>query len=134
LLLALSSSCSFRAGFSRAAFSRSRWASFFFASSAALPEPAFESGTVLVGHGPTEAAKPRRLAEARAGRFFAAAEAPAFATFLPDVAWREGGRCVVFLRFGFLASAAIQISPRRMLGALVHRTPPGNASYPAKTA
>jgi len=51
----------------------------------------------------------------REGRFFAAAEAPAFATFLPDVAWREGGRCVVFLRFGFLASAAIQISPRRML-------------------
>ena len=65
-------------------------------------------------------------------RFFPVAEAPAFATFLPDVAGREGVRCVVFLRFGFLASAAIQISPRRMLGALVHRTPPGTASYRAK--
>jgi hypothetical protein len=72
-----------------------------------------EGGTEpLWADGDTEALLP---SAARGARFFAVAEAPAFATFLPDIAWREGARCAVFLRFDFLASAAIQISPRRML-------------------
>ena len=61
-------------------------------------------------------------------RFLPAPEVPAFATaFFADAAClddapgfvngagREGVRCAVFLRFDFLASAAIQMSPRRML-------------------
>jgi hypothetical protein len=53
-------------------------------------------------------------ATARAVLFPTAAEGPAFAFFFPCAEWREGMRCAVFLRIGFLASGAIQILPGRV--------------------
>jgi len=51
-----------------------------------LPELAFEGGTVLLGPRADGGCEVRGASLARAGRFLAAAEVPAFATFFPDVA------------------------------------------------
>jgi hypothetical protein len=50
-------------------------------------------------------------------------DTPALAAGFPDVGWREGERCADFLRFWFLASAAIRILPGRMLQNTAARGP-----------